>query len=145
MFRLSKAAEYSIRGLLHLSIHYSEDKLCDIEEIAKSTDTPPAYLAKLLQLLVRKGFVRSFKGQKGGFSLARHPKDIKLLDVIEAMEGPIFLNYCLIYEGYCERDKHCPVHDVWGGAQKVLVDYLSGCSFEQLAIDAKAKQIAYSK
>ena len=67
MFRLSKAAEYSIRGLLYLSIHYSEDKLCDIEEIATSTDTPPAYLAKLLQLLVRKGFVRSFKGQKGGF------------------------------------------------------------------------------
>src|SRR3972149_2266239 len=110
MFRLSKAAEYSIRGILHLSINYSEDRLCDIEEIAKATGTPPAYLAK-------------------------QPKDIKLLDVIEAMEGPLFLNYCLIYEGYCERDKMCPVHDVWGGAQKVLVDYLSACSFEQLAID----------
>lgn len=145
MFRLSKAAEYSIRGLLHLSIHYSEDKLFDIEEIAKSTDTPPAYLAKLLQLLVRKGFVRSFKGQKGGFALARQPKEIKLLDVIEAMEGPIFLNYCLISEGYCDRDKFCSVHDVWNGAQKVLVDYLSGCSFEQLALDARAKKEALLK
>ena len=97
MFRLSKAAEYSIRGMLHLAMNSSEDKLCDIDEIAKATDTPPAYLAKLLQSLVRKGFVRSFKGQKGGFSLARHPKDISLLNIIEAMEGPIFLNYCLIY------------------------------------------------
>lgn len=140
MFRLSKAAEYSIRGLLHLALNYQVDKLCDIEEIAKATDTPPAYLAKLLQQLVKKGFVRSFKGQKGGFSLARHPRDISLLAVIEAMEGPIFLNYCLISEGYCERDKSCPVHDVWGGAQKVLVDYLSGCSFERLAVDAKEKQ-----
>ncbi|MCC7202589.1 MAG: Rrf2 family transcriptional regulator [Nitrospirae bacterium] len=140
MFRLSKAAEYSIRGLLHLALNHPEDKLCDIEEIAKATDTPPAYLAKLLQQLVKKGFVHSFKGQKGGFTLARHPKDISLLDVIEAMEGPIFLNYCLIYEGYCDRDKTCPVHDVWGGAQKVLVDYLSGCSFERLAADAKEKQ-----
>ena len=140
MFRLSKAAEYSIMGMLYLAMNSSEDKLCDIDEIAKATDTPSAYLAKLLQSLVRKGFVRSFKGQKGGFSLARHPKDISLLDVIEAMEGPIFLNYCLIYYGYCERDKNCPVHDVWGGAQKVLVDYLSRCSFEQLATDAKEKQ-----
>lgn len=143
MFRLSKAAEYSIRGLLHLSMNYSADKLCDIEEIARSTNTPPAYLAKLLQLLVRKGFVRSFKGQKGGFTLAKHPRDIKLLDVIEAMEGPIFLNYCLIYEGYCERDKFCPVHDIWAGAQKVLVDYLGGCSFEQLAADAKGKLMSF--
>ncbi|MCC6543630.1 MAG: Rrf2 family transcriptional regulator [Nitrospirae bacterium] len=145
MFRLSKAAEYSIRGLLHLSIHYSEDKLCDIDEIAKSTDTPPAYLAKLLQLLVRKGFVKSFKGQKGGFALTRQPKDIKLLDVIEAMEGPIFLNYCLIYEGYCDRDKFCSVHDVWAGAQKVLIDYLGGCSFEQLVKDAIAKKESLMK
>ena len=144
MFRLSRAAEYSIRVMLHLAMNSSEDKLCDIDEIAKATDTPPAYLAKLLQSLVRKGFVKSFKGQKGGFALARHPKDIKLLDVIEAMEGPIFLNYCLIYTGYCERDKICPVHDIWGGAQKVLVDYLSGCSFEQLAINAREKQTVSS-
>ena len=142
MFRLSKAAEYSIRGILYLSLKYSEDKICDIEEIARVQDIPAAYLAKLLQSLARKGFVMSYKGQKGGFALAKHPKDIKLLDVIEAMEGPVFLNVCLIYAGYCEQDKVCPVHDVWVGAQKVLIDYLIGCNFEQLAISARGKLMA---
>lgn len=139
MFKLSRAAEYAIRGILHLSIHYHEDRVIDIEEIAKSQNIPPAYLAKLLQELARKGFLKSYKGQQGGFVLIKPPKLISLLDVIEAMEGPIFLNYCLIYSGYCDRELACPVHDVWVHAQKLLVDYLSNCNFEELALATKAK------
>lgn len=144
MFRLSRAAEYAIRGVLHLSLHYSEDKVIAIEEISKAQDVPAAYLAKLLQSLARKGFVKSLKGQKGGFVLTRHPKDISLLDVIEAMEGPICLNYCLIYAGYCDMDKYCPVHDAWFGAQKVLIDYLKDCTFEKLAVSARKKFRAFN-
>lgn len=140
MFRLSRAAEYAIRGILHLSIHYKENRVIDIEKIAKAQNIPPAYLAKLLQSLSKKGFVKSFKGQKGGFLLTKPPKEISLLDVIEAMEGPFYLNYCLIYEGYCERDKVCSVHDAWTEAQRILLEYLKGCDFEQLAIAAEEKQ-----
>jgi len=138
MFRLSKAAEYAIRGILHLAMNYSEkgDRISIIEEISKAQDVPEAYLAKILQSLVRKGFVKSFKGQKGGFALARPPKSISLLDVIEAMEGPLSLNYCLIYAGYCDREDYCPVHDAWAEAQRILVEYLSGCTFERLAASA---------
>lgn len=139
MFRLSKASEYAIRGVLYLAINYSEDKVSVVEEISKAQDVPLPYTAKLFQALARKGFVTSFKGQKGGFVLARHPRDISLLDVIEAMEGPIFLNVCLIYSGYCPRDVTCSVHDVWGEAQKMLIDYLKGCNFEQLALNARKK------
>lgn len=140
MFRLSRGAEYAVRGVLYLSLNYDEGKVSVIEEISEAQDVPVAYLAKIFQKLSKRGFVKSFKGQKGGFTLAKPPKDIGLLDIIEAMEGPIFLNRCLIHAGYCPRDQVCPVHDVWIGAQQKLVDYLKSCDFEQLAVAAREKQ-----
>lgn len=139
MFKLSRGAEYSVRGILYLAMNYSEDCVSVIDEISRASEVPVPYMAKLFQSLARKGFVKSFKGQKGGFMLSRHPKEITLLQVIEAMEGPIFLNTCLIHKGYCPRDVACSVHDVWTGAQKILVDYLGQCNFEQLAVNARKK------
>ncbi|MBI3397946.1 MAG: Rrf2 family transcriptional regulator [Deltaproteobacteria bacterium] len=138
MFRLSKAAEYAIRGVLHLSFK-AEGETCGIDEIAKAQGVPPAYLAKLFQSLARKGFVRSFRGVEGGFILTKRPKDITLLEIIEAMEGRICLNDCLIYAGYCPKDDVCPVHPVWKEAHKRFVDYLKGCTFEEMANASKVK------
>lgn len=142
MFRLSKASEYAIRGLHYLAMQ-PEDKVSYIEEIAKAQDAPPAYLAKLFQGLARKGFVRSYRGPGGGFGLTRHPKDINLLEVIEAVEGPVYLNDCLIHEGFCPRDKTCPVHDVWKEMQKRFVEYLKVCTFSNFTkeTELKAKKV----
>lgn len=139
MFRLSKAAEYGVRGLLHLSLK-PEGENSDIEEISKAQDVPAAYLAKLFQGLAKKGFVRSFRGPEGGFVLTKKPGEINLLEVIEAVEGPIFLNDCLIHKGYCPRDEMCPVHDVWREAQNKFLDYLRGSTFDDLARAARLKQ-----
>ena len=144
MFRLSRGAEYSIRGILYLSIKYAEEKVLVIEEISQASQVPVPYMAKLFQTLARKGFVKSFKGQKGGFILSKSPKEISMLDVIEAMEGPVYLNVCLINEGYCSRDLTCSVHDVWTEAQRRLFDYLKVCDFEQLAINARKKQEVFA-
>ncbi|MBI5287130.1 MAG: RrF2 family transcriptional regulator [Deltaproteobacteria bacterium] len=139
MFRLSKAAEYTIRGLQYLATQ-PEGKVSYIEEIAKAQDVPPAYLAKLFQDLARKGFVKSYRGIGGGFGLARTPKDTTLLEVIEAMEGPIFLNDCLIHKGFCPRDEVCPVHKIWREAQKKFLEVLRSCTFEDLARSARLKK-----
>ena len=139
MFRLSKAAEYAIRGVLYLSLQ-EKDKASGVDEIARIQDIPVAYLAKIFQTLAKKGFVRSFRGADGGFKLAKSPKDISLVDVIEVVEGPIFLNDCLIHSGYCSKDDLCPVHDLWKEAQKRFLDYLDNSSFEELAVSAKGKE-----
>ena len=139
MFRLSRAAEYAIRGMLHLSSK-PDLEATGIEEVSKAQDVPSAYLAKLFQLLAKKGYVRSFRGAGGGFALAKSPKDITLLEIIETLEGRIFLNDCLIREGYCPKDNVCPVHDVWREAQKKFLEYLNNCTFEQLAANAIKKQ-----
>ena len=144
MFRLSRAAEYAIRGVLYLS-GKSDQVTTDIEEIAGATDVPSAYLSKLFQTLVKKGLVRSVRGPEGGFLLLKKPEDISLLEIIEALEGPIFLNDCLIREGQCPRDNVCPVHDVWRQAQNAFLDFLRGCNFRQLALSGRKKQRAASR
>jgi Rrf2 family protein len=138
MFRLSRGAEYAVRGMLHLAISDPE-KGSYVEEIAEAQDVPKAYLAKIFQTLARKGFLRSTRGQGGGFKLLRSASDISLLDVIEAMEGPVFLNDCLIKVGYCKKDNTCPVHDVWQEAQEKLLNTLSGTNFKELAESASKK------
>jgi len=143
MFRLSRSADYAIRGLLYLSLNYREGKLT-VEEISKAKSIPVSFLAKLFQTLARKGYVRSFRGPEGGFALTKPPRDINLMEIIEAVEGPIFLNDCLIEKGYCPQDEVCPVHDVWQETQRKFLDDLKGYNFEQLAA-AGRKKIAKKK
>ncbi|MBI5971389.1 MAG: Rrf2 family transcriptional regulator [Deltaproteobacteria bacterium] len=138
MFRLSRAAEYTIRGVLHLS-NAPHGATVDVESVAKAQRIPVAYLAKLFQTLAKKGFVKSTRGPDGGFMLVRDPEDINLLEVIEAVEGPIFLNDCLIHAGQCRMDMVCPVHDVWREAQKRLLEYLRCSTFKGLATAARQK------
>lgn len=138
MFRLSRAAEYAIRGVLHLS-DAPKGATVDVERVAKAQRIPVAYLAKLFQTLAKKGFVKSTRGPDGGFRLARDPEDINVLEVIEAVEGPIFLNDCLIHAGQCQMEASCPVHDVWREAQKRLIEYLRASTFKGLASAARHK------
>ncbi|MBI5682811.1 MAG: Rrf2 family transcriptional regulator [Deltaproteobacteria bacterium] len=138
MFRLSRASEYAIRGILYLSSK-PEFEVCCIEEVAKAQDVPSAYLSKLFQSLVKKGYMRSFRGTGGGFALAKNPKDITLLEIIEIIEGGMFLNDCMIREGYCRKDASCHVHNVWKTAQQRFLDYLRQCNFEQLSATSSNK------
>ncbi|MCK5235363.1 MAG: Rrf2 family transcriptional regulator [Deltaproteobacteria bacterium] len=139
MFRLSKAAEYAMRGVLHLSMK-KEGSVSFIEAVAEAEDAPKAFLAKIFQTLAKKGFLKSIRGQKGGFVLVKDPKTLTPLEVIEAMEGPLKLNDCLISDGYCERDKVCPVHDVWKEAQEKFLGVLTDMTFAELADKGRQKR-----
>jgi len=138
MFRLSRSADYAIRGLLYLSLNYGGGKM-SIEEISRAKDIPASFLSKLFQTLAKKGFLRSVRGPEGGFTLTKPPRDINLMEVIEAVEGPIFLNDCLIQKGFCPQDEVCPVHDVWKETQRKFLDDLKGYNFEQLAAAGREK------
>jgi Rrf2 family protein len=138
MFKLSRGAEYAVRGLLYLSSQ-EEGKVSFIEEISEAQDVPRAYLAKIFQTLAKKGLVKSYRGPEGGFALVRKPAEISMLEVIETMEGPMHLNDCLIHAGFCHREESCPVHDVWAEAQKKLMDFLANSNFEELAKAGKEK------
>lgn len=137
MLQITRDGEYAVRAVLFLAGR-AEGTLSLISEISEAQEVPKSYLSKIMQHLVRAGLVKSRRGARGGFYLARKPEEITLREAIEAIEGPIFLNVCLIKKGECHRDEFCPVHQVWKEAQKRLFEVLDGKTMAQLVIDGES-------
>ena len=139
MLQLTRDGEYAVRAVLFLASQ-PLGKISLISEISKVQDVPKSYLAKIMQHLVKVGLVNSRRGAKGGFFLARPADRITLRQTIEAVEGPIYLNVCLIRKGECPRDEICPVHPVWREAQEKLFSVLESKTMAQLAKDSEILQ-----
>ncbi len=137
MLQITRDGEYGVRALVYLA-GKTPGTLTLISEIAEVQEVPKSYLSKIMQQLVRSGLVRSRRGAKGGFELARTPESITLREAIEAVEGPINLNVCLEGPGTCSRDVTCPVHPVWKEAQKKLFEVLESKNMAELAADGEA-------
>ncbi len=130
--KLTRGGEYGIRGVLYLA-QQNDGKVSMLSAIAKTQDVPPRFLAKIFQALAKAGVVKSHRGAKGGFSLARPANEITIRDVIEAVEGPVLLNVCLTGPGECTRDEICPMHAVWSDAQEKMMSVLASSNFAELA------------
>ena len=120
---LSQAAELAIRGIQVLAQRYG-GKPTPLDAICKARDLPKQYLIKLFAMLSRAGLIVPVRGKGGGYKLAREPKDISLLEVIEAIEGPIAVNLCQETPIRCDFDA-CPVRPVWGDIQGYIQNKLS--------------------
>lgn len=136
MLQLTRDGEYAVRAILHLAAQ-PYDRITLIQEISDAQEVPKSYLSKIMQHLTRAGLAKSRRGAKGGFFLARPAESITLRETIEAVEGPIFLNVCLIKKGECHRDEFCPVHLVWQEAQKRLFEVLDSKTMADLVKDAQ--------
>lgn len=128
--QITRQTDYAIRCVLYLSQHPNEVKVVD--EIARAKSIPKVFLAKILQKLSKAGIVRSYRGVKGGFELAKRPRNISLLDVIEAIEGPVAMNICAIDKKLCNLSNTCSVHPVWVRLREEMEKKLRGYSFERL-------------
>jgi len=129
MFRLSRKAEYALRAVFHLSM---KNSICTTEEIAVAQDIPMPFLKKIIPTLRVADFIISVKGQKGGIILKRSPEDLTVREVIEKVEGPIFLNDCLMRKGLCPRDSSCPLHEMWHECQNSIMEILENRRFSEL-------------
>lgn len=132
MLHLTRRGDYAIRGMVYLATRPGQE-ISLLGDIATAVDVSPALLAKLFQQLVRNGLVRSYRGTGGGFHLGRPPEKITLLEIVEAIEGPIVLNRCLMEERACDRDAFCPVHPVWKEVQNKMKDILNHVTLKDLA------------
>ncbi len=130
--QLTREGDYGIRSVLYLA-RQPFKKVSYVNEISEEYKIPRSFLAKILQKLVKAKIVRSYRGVKGGFSLARQARDISMLDVLEAIEGKLHLNICIADKKKCVFSKHCPCHSVWITAQAKVVEVLKKSNFEDLA------------
>ena len=130
--QLTRAADYAVRVMIHLaSLPY--EKRISLPELARAAQAPPSFLSKVLQTLARQGLISSRRGTTGGFALLEIGRTANMRTVIEAIEGPIFLNTCIEAGRSCGRDSWCPAHPVWAEAQQALLTVLEHYTMVELA------------
>lgn len=130
--RLTKAADYGARGAIHLAKR-PEGTVVLVSDIATAEGLPESYLAKIFQDLAKEGIVRSHRGARGGFSLARPAGEITLRDVIEAVQGPIAISRCLDSRDECEKAGSCAMKPIMQNAQQSLMGALESATLHDLA------------
>ena len=131
MMELTRKGEYAIRGIIYLA-QQPPGRVSLISEIAAAAEVPQTFLAKIFQSFAKLGLVTSARGTGGGFVLARPASAITLREVVEAVEGPILPNRCLLGSA-CDRGGPCRVHGIWKQVQTEVVHILDGVTIETLA------------
>lgn len=129
---ITRQADYAVRIVLDLAGH-DGNGVTRSDDVARRQLVPRAYFTKVVQALVRAGYLRTLRGARGGIQLARDPQAITLRQVIEAVEGPIRLNRCLLRPGECALERTCAAHPVWERIQGILMHELDAVTFAEMA------------
>jgi Rrf2 family protein len=130
--QLTRAADYAVRVMIHMA-GLPLGARTSRTELANAAACPEQFLSKVLQDLTRAGLVVSHRGNTGGFELPASHYSASVLEVVEAVEGPIRLNVCLGGDDICERQSWCAAHVVWAQAQEAMVGVLRNTSIVELA------------
>src|SRR3970282_1212662 len=117
--QITRQADYAVRAVMYLAKKGSQRAATS--QVAQDQRIPPSFLAKIISQLSIAGLLHTSRGARGGVTLARDPKDITLLEVVEAIDGPIQLNECVGENGTCSFEDNCPIKAVWCDAQDELV------------------------
>jgi Rrf2 family protein len=129
--QITRQADYATRTILYLARVGKYERI-STGQIAREEKIPPSFLAKIISQLSIAGLLNTSRGAHGGVSLARDPEKITLLEVVEAIDGPIQLNVCVEQRGVCELEDDCSLQPIWQDAQNKLVTTLKDTNFAQL-------------
>lgn len=133
--RITNQSEYAIRAVLEIA--RNPESVYTPNSLYEKISVPKTFLAKILQKLAKKGILSSTRGATGGFKLKKNISELTLVDIIEAVDGEIALNKCLIDGHKCSRESSCPIHPIWAEAQDVLKKTLSQKTFAQIVAELK--------
>ena len=126
----SSGCEYAIRACVHLA--GQPDSLVPLKDLTREESIPAPFVGKILQSLVRAGILRSVKGPRGGYGLARRPDEITLFTVTGAVDGTTHLETCALGLGHCSDEVTCPLHDAFKPLRRSIRDYLESTTLADL-------------
>jgi Rrf2 family protein len=127
---ISRRADLAVRALL--AIDGAGDRV-KADALAAQLDTTAGFVPQVVGPLVKRGWVRSDPGPRGGYSATVSLDAVSVLDVIEAVDGPTDAGRCVVAEGPCGRAPHCALHTAWARAREELVSHLGAQSMASLA------------
>lgn len=134
----SSACDYAIRAVTHLSDQ--PDALIQLKDIARQERIPAPFVGKILQALVRADILRSVRGPRGGYGLARRPQDVTLLMIVAAIDGTRQLEACTVGLGGCSQDRLCPLHDAFSPVREAIRTYLERTTVAEMALALAGKR-----
>lgn len=130
--QITRQADYALRAMLYLA-KMEPGQRAATSQIAEEQHIPPSFLAKIISQLSIAGLIHTSRGARGGVSLARTPEEITILEVVEAIDGPISLNECTHSATSCAFGETCPLRPLWCETQADLVQRLRSTTFAQFA------------
>ncbi|HEU4759372.1 MAG TPA: Rrf2 family transcriptional regulator [Dehalococcoidia bacterium] len=143
--KVSTKGDYGIRALIELAHHFGEARPTQSGEIAARQNVPESYLEQLLTTLRRAGFIRSVRGPQGGHSLIREPRELRVSEVIVALEGSIMPIDCLDDASACSRAGGCAQRDMWQAVREAILAVLENTTIGDLADRDRAVQAGGSR
>ena len=133
--KISTRGRYGTRMMLDLAAHHDQGPT-PLREIAKRQDLSVKYLEQLIIPLKAAGYIRSVRGARGGYTLARKPDKISVGQIIKVLEGGLSLVDCVEDPKVCEREKNCPTREIWLRMSERLMEELSSLTLRDV-LDAK--------
>src|ERR1700681_2368389 len=143
MLKLTKKADYGLIALKHLAMHGPSSS--SAKEIAETYGIASPLLSKILQKLVKNGFLRSEQGTNGGYKLAREAREITALAVIRTIDGPIFLTACFTEHGYCCHTDKCIVRDPLQKVHEGILRLLASITIADMSAETSPSEGNLSK
>ena len=133
--QITRQADYALRAMLFLA-RMDPTKRAATSQIAEMQHIPPSFLAKIISQLSIAGLIHTSRGARGGVLLARPAEQISVLEVVEAIDGPMELNECTSGAGGCPFGENCPLRPIWRDTQRELIEKLRNTNFAQLATNS---------
>lgn len=133
----SKSCEYAIRAIIYIASENEQGKKVGISEICENIEAPEHFTAKILQILSRNRIVNSQKGVHGGFYLDEYQKDLKLIDVVMAIDGKALFTGCGLGLKHCSETNPCPLHNKFKAVRNDIKKMLEDTTIEELGKSLK--------
>ena len=134
---ISNSSKYAIKAVLFLALHSKEDHKIMVKDIAKPINVPQAYIAKLLQELVKENIISSTRGPKGGFYLNKENESQPVINILNIIDGENRFTSCMLSLEKCNEDKPCPLHAILSPSRKKILKILNEKTIKELALDVE--------
>jgi Rrf2 family protein len=130
---LTRRGDYAVRAALCLATVHGQQAYVKIREVSAAMHLPVSYTPQVLKLLATAGLAEAKAGRDGGYRLTRRPQDVSLLEVVEAAEGPLLPERCILRGGPCRWEDACAVHPAWAAAVQACRGSLASTTLADLA------------
>ena len=135
---LSSACQDVIRAMIFMS---EQPGMTQVKNITKELDLPYHFLSKNMQIVSKVGLVDAKRGIDGGVKLAKNPSEIKIIDIIKAVDGDKYFDKCILGMGDCDCENQCSLHEEWAKRRGELIEIFSAMSLADISKDIKSHKI----